>query len=618
MFIGHFGVGLGAKAAAPKTSLGTLFLASQFIDLLWPSLLLVGVERVRIAPGITKVTPLDFEAYPFSHSLLAVIGWAVLFALTYQVIKKYPRGSVVLGLAVFSHWLLDLIVHRPDLPLLPDSNFKVGFHLWASLSGTLIVEMGIFVVGVALYVRNTTAKDAVGKWTFWSLIVFLVLVYLSNLFGPPPPNVSALAWVGQSQWLLVLWGYWVDRHRQSLTTEITSHHGEPMEAYKLFNFDHPYTAPRKFSIGPFTIEVNATHCENLKLLRRHARHTLTLDDKLKPIIVWEDKVRGETAETAIAYINNKDISPSVLYPESVKYQNIDDLCLLLTFLSGRRVYLENELGDDHSRHYVDPVVNRTFYQWPGDIWENIGKISELGLTPQFYNIANVTSINDLLAVAAYANAILDSICTKWCNINKMSSFGQNKLLDSLRKEIITFAEQTVKASTALFVDRLQEQDIQTRIIDDIKARIDYIKGPSAIYKMKEFLIFHGLYPSDEQPEHKDRLKWINTIRNKFVHDGDVPTDKNYSWENMAEITVNITYLILSISQYYFATQVLGIQHEHSVQQEKENIVGYFKTGIFRGKKVFDETYAEYMVRLESEWTEVKHIREATKPWEPME
>ena len=220
MFIGHFGVGFGSKAAAPKTSLGTLFLASQFVDLLWPTLLLVGAERVRIVPGITKVTPLDFEYYPISHSLLAVFGWAVLFALVYQAIKRYPRGAVVLGLVVVSHWLLDLIVHRPDLPLVPGSSVKVGFDLWASLPGTLVVEMAIFVVGVALYLRKTVARGAVGTWALWVLIIFLVAVYLSNLFGPPPPNVEALAWVGQSQWLLVLWGYWVDRHRTVRDSQI--------------------------------------------------------------------------------------------------------------------------------------------------------------------------------------------------------------------------------------------------------------------------------------------------------------------------------------------------------------------------------------------------------------
>ena len=214
MFIGHFGAGFGAKAAAPKTSLGTLFLASQFIDLLCSSLLLIGAERVRIVPGITRVTPLDFEYYPISHSLLAVTGWALLFALVYRVITRYPRGAVVLGLLVISHWFLDLIVHRPDLPLSPGSNIRVGLDLWSSLPGTFIVELLVFAVGVIIYLRQTRAIDSVGKWSLWLLIGFLLVIYLGSLFGPPPPNVSTLAWVGQSQWLLIMWGYWIDRHRR--------------------------------------------------------------------------------------------------------------------------------------------------------------------------------------------------------------------------------------------------------------------------------------------------------------------------------------------------------------------------------------------------------------------
>lgn len=213
MFIGHFGIGFGAKAAAPRVSLGSMFLASQFIDLLWPALLLLGVERVNIVPGITKVTPLEFAYYPISHSLLAVLGWALLVALVYQLLRRYPRGTVVLGLAVVSHWMLDAIVHRPDLPLYPGSRYLVGFGLWSSLWGTLVVELLIFGIGVGLYLRTTEPADRTGIWALWVLVVFLLVIYLGNLFGSPPPNVTALAWIGQAQWLLILWGYWIDRHR---------------------------------------------------------------------------------------------------------------------------------------------------------------------------------------------------------------------------------------------------------------------------------------------------------------------------------------------------------------------------------------------------------------------
>jgi hypothetical protein len=222
MFIGHFGVGFGAKAAAPKVSLGSLFLAAQFIDLLWPTFLLFGIEQVRIDPTATKVTPLDFQYYPISHSLLAVLGWAVLIAASYRLLRHYRRGAVVLGLAVVSHWLLDAIVHRPDLPLYPGDAHLLGFNLWSSLSATLAIELLIFTLGVWMYLRVTEPSDAVGKWALWGLIALLVAIYLANLFGSPPANVTALAWVGQTQWLLVAWGYWIDRHRHPVATMIVS------------------------------------------------------------------------------------------------------------------------------------------------------------------------------------------------------------------------------------------------------------------------------------------------------------------------------------------------------------------------------------------------------------
>lgn len=212
MFIGHFGVGLGAKRAAPRTSLGTLFLAAQFLDLLWPSLLLLGVEQVRIAPGITRVTPLDFVSYPFSHSLALVLAWAVVVGGLYWVVRRYLAGALVVAAAVVSHWVLDLLVHRPDLPLVPGGP-KVGLGLWNSLPATLAVECAIFLAGLAIYLRCTRARDRIGKYGVAALVLLLVVIYVGNLAGPPPPSVEAIAWLGQAQWLIVVLGFWVDRHR---------------------------------------------------------------------------------------------------------------------------------------------------------------------------------------------------------------------------------------------------------------------------------------------------------------------------------------------------------------------------------------------------------------------
>jgi hypothetical protein len=213
MFIGHFAVGFGAKVFAKKLSLGSLFLASQFVDLLWPILLLLGIEHVRIVPGITKFTPLDFESYPISHSLLLVIGWAILFAVIYWFSKRYIRGSIVLGLCVVSHWFLDLFVHRPDLPLYPGNSPLFGFGLWNYSIGTIFLEGMLFLLGVLFYFQTTKALDKIGIYGFWSLVGILLIIYIGNILGPAPPNAAAIAWVGNTQWLFIFWAYWIDRHR---------------------------------------------------------------------------------------------------------------------------------------------------------------------------------------------------------------------------------------------------------------------------------------------------------------------------------------------------------------------------------------------------------------------
>jgi hypothetical protein len=215
LFLGHFGIGFAAKTVTPKISLGTLFLAAQFIDLLWPSLLLLGLERARIDPTATKVTPLDFVHYPISHSLLAVIGWAILIGLIHFLTHHHRRSAIVAGALVISHWLLDAIVHRPDLPLYPGNSALVGLGLWDSMPATLAIEFSLFGLGVWLYMRTTTTKDKTGKWALWSLVIFLALIYISNTFGPLPPDIKAVALVGHAQWLLVAWAYWIDKHRHT-------------------------------------------------------------------------------------------------------------------------------------------------------------------------------------------------------------------------------------------------------------------------------------------------------------------------------------------------------------------------------------------------------------------
>ncbi|HEX5070148.1 MAG TPA: hypothetical protein VFV78_08015 [Vicinamibacterales bacterium] len=214
MFIGHFGVGFGAKRVAPSLSLGALILACQLADLIWPTLVIAGVESVAVAPGDTVVTPLRFESYPYSHSLLGLAIWAAIAAWLYRALSGASlRALLVLAAVVLSHWVLDVLTHRPDMPLAFADQAKLGLNLWRSLPATMAVEGVMFAAGVWLYLAATRARDRVGVYAFWGLIVFLAIIYVANLFGPAPPSAAAVAWTAEAMWLLVLWGYWIDRHR---------------------------------------------------------------------------------------------------------------------------------------------------------------------------------------------------------------------------------------------------------------------------------------------------------------------------------------------------------------------------------------------------------------------
>lgn len=214
MFIGHFGVGFAAKKINPEPSLGTLFLASQFIDLLWPLLLLLGIEEVKIDPGNTVFTPLDFVYYPFTHSLAGVIFWGIVVGSIYYFMKKNVKAALLIGALVVSHWVLDFLTHAPDLPLIPGLELKVGLGLWNSLILTLLVELTIFTTGILFYLKITTHLNNKGKYGLYGLLVFLIVIYISNLFGSPPPNQEAIAWVGNLQWLVIIWAYWIDKNRK--------------------------------------------------------------------------------------------------------------------------------------------------------------------------------------------------------------------------------------------------------------------------------------------------------------------------------------------------------------------------------------------------------------------
>jgi membrane-bound metal-dependent hydrolase YbcI (DUF457 family) len=215
MFIGHTAVALAAKGQAPRVNLGILLVAATWLDLLFPLFCALGLESLRIEPGNTAFVPMALDNYPWSHSLLLTVVWGALLGLGYWLWRRDRRAALVLAALVGSHWLLDVLSHRPDMPLWPGSSPKLGLGLWQSIPLTFLVEGALFAAGLALYLRATRATRWQGHVALWSLVALLVVIWVIGPFSPPPPSTAAATSVGFASWLLPLWAAWADRNRSS-------------------------------------------------------------------------------------------------------------------------------------------------------------------------------------------------------------------------------------------------------------------------------------------------------------------------------------------------------------------------------------------------------------------
>lgn len=214
MFIGHYGIALAAKRVEPTLSLGWLFVASQFVDILWTLFILVGLERAEIHPGHTAASPLNFVSYPYSHSLLMAIVWG---AVVYGVARFLwnARAALVLGAVTISHWFLDVPVHLPDLPLAFGDSPMVGLGLWQSTIATVAIESGFLLGGLWVYLKSTKPDGQRGKWGITALCLFLLATFAMTTFsGQAPPDTTALAGTGLVMYVVfsALAG-WLDRRR---------------------------------------------------------------------------------------------------------------------------------------------------------------------------------------------------------------------------------------------------------------------------------------------------------------------------------------------------------------------------------------------------------------------
>jgi hypothetical protein len=213
MFIGHFALGYAAKKWAPQLSLGVLFAAVVLADLIWPVLVALGIEHVRIAPGYTASTPFEFISYPYSHSLLTLVLWGGI--LGWITAPQMPAFALVVALVV-SHWVLDFITHVPDMPLYPGGP-KFGLGLWNWVSATVAVEMVMFAIGVWIYMKATRPRDRIGRWGFIGVTAFLLVGFLGDAVSSAvPPSVTALWTAALALGVLTIWlAWWTDKHRAS-------------------------------------------------------------------------------------------------------------------------------------------------------------------------------------------------------------------------------------------------------------------------------------------------------------------------------------------------------------------------------------------------------------------
>lgn len=186
------------KRAEPKLSLGTLFVAVQLADLLWGMFILLGWEQARIIPGYTAVTPLEFLNYPISHSLVGAGLWGAAAAALYyswptRDTVRHWQASAVVGVAVFSHYPLDLLVHVPDLPVAGNDSPKLGLGLWNNLTATILAELLVLAIGLVLYWSFRSRRHPVRVGRLVLLVGVLVGTYLASTYGPPPPNMTVVA-----------------------------------------------------------------------------------------------------------------------------------------------------------------------------------------------------------------------------------------------------------------------------------------------------------------------------------------------------------------------------------------------------------------------------------------
>lgn len=356
----------------------------------------------------------------------------------------------------------------------------------------------------------------------------------------------------------------------------------------LYNFDHGFVNEGMINIDEFKIVINSDHIKSLKLLERSATVHLENNIRLEPTVRIEDSVYGQYAITAQVVFDDEHIKPSQIYDDYQKNSNLDDLCALLSFLTGRIVFLQQQIENRPSLFKIDRATsNRVFVSEKLSL-EPLNRIKEDGLSVALLNLCYAPSSKDLLALSAYSSCIFNVIYDQWCSKFAKTKYPNSELIKPVIDDAIKFIEERLTKS-------------ELNVIEDIVLRVKIDGSPSTIYKITAFLHGVGLIENLNDEKTKKNVKWLNTVRNSLVHKGGLPKDKEISSDRIAEICTSITFVGITIAQWYFASMYFNLASDVVVSIDQRELKEYFSSGNFRGKNVFSESYDEYMSRLIESW-----------------
>ncbi|WP_334070736.1 hypothetical protein [Burkholderia ambifaria] len=353
----------------------------------------------------------------------------------------------------------------------------------------------------------------------------------------------------------------------------------------LYNFDHGFDRPGTIRFGFFEIKISQSNVLSASKLSRRATTNFTWNQQGNPVVSKTPAKVGKISKTATVRRVHSALDGVQPSGRSIDPTEVGDLCLLLSFLTGRRVFQKTELNGLEGRYYGEPVVGRNYFLTLGPNSPDMGALRREDLFPILWAVVNSNSTNDMIGKICYASASLDSISTRWFK-NEGQGYSKDELaaIDRVRKNIETVIRDDLADSA---------------IAGDALPRVSGIFTPSALMKLRSFLTAQGLLPNEPCKDEIDRLRLLNSIRNRVVHSADIPSDIHKDLNRRGEIAASVLAIIGEICSVYIS-EIAGV-NDFQINKSKEDILAFFKSGIFRGHKVFDEDYETFSTRLEENW-----------------